>query len=121
MTPPPITVYALVAKSTESWAVAHNNAVMDYVAARMQPAPKHDFEQAILRLADAVAWYVNAYLRDNESPFDYVLGPYLGRVLGSIIGLLNGDVGRLDAGTVDSWCRDVAERIGWDMDIEEMK
>lgn len=98
----------------------HNVAVMDYVQ-RRDPLPEHDYEQAIIKLADAVALYVNAYVRENELPFDYVLGPYLGGVLGAIIGLLNGNTGRLDSGTVDKWCREVAEKIGWDLDIEEMQ
>lgn len=115
-----LSVYGLVAASSDDWAVAHNSAVMDYVQQRTVKM-EHDYEQAILRMADAVSQYVNAYVRENELPFDYVLGPYLGAILNAIIGLLVGNVGRLEAGTVDSWCRMMAERIGWDLDTEEMR
>jgi hypothetical protein len=51
---------------------------------------------------------------------DSYLTPELGAMLSGFVGLLSGPTGRLDGGTLDSWARGMAERIGWDLDTERV-
>jgi hypothetical protein len=50
---------------------------------------------------------------------DYVTGKAIGHMLDAFVELLNGPKGRLDAGTLDTWAREMATRIGYDMDRQE--
>jgi hypothetical protein len=52
---------------------------------------------------------------------DYILGGQgIGQMIDAARTLLNGDLGRLDAGTCDAYLCDLAERIGYDLDVMEM-
>lgn len=78
-------------------------------------------EFAIVRTMDAVTSLVNV-MRLNESR-DYVSAPYVGQMLSAFVGLLScvPNLGRLDAGSLDSWAREQAELIGYDIGLERMR
>ena len=81
----------------------------NFTAAAFPSLPQ---EEAIVALCDGVKWYLDTL--DGES--DYVLGAGVGQIIEGIRVLLNGDIGRLDAGTVDAWLCDAALAAGWDLD-----
>jgi hypothetical protein len=86
-----------------TWKVRHNAAITD-----PYPGP----ERAIVDLAKAI----DAYTALGVLP-DGVLSQYAAQLLQGFVGLLNGPTGdRLDCARLDSWARDAAERIGWDLD-----
>lgn len=93
----------------EHWRYRHNRALQD---------PEGP-EVGIVLLRRAIGQYViEAELAGANSPGewrDYVLGPEVGKLLSAFRGLLNGEVGRLDAGTLDMWARGMADRIGYDL------
>ena len=83
------------AKTAHGWGTAHLRAIA---------APKAAMEQALvemlsgwLRYADAVgaSW-------DSDIGSDQVLGPCWAQIGAGLRGLLNGDLGRLDGGTLDA-------------------
>lgn len=63
------------------------------------------------------AWlaYADAHKSRYESDIgqDYVLGPHWEAVGKGLLGLLNGDIGRLDAGTCDRVIKDSLHRAGF--------
>jgi hypothetical protein len=76
-------------------------------------------ETALVKMADAIALYGEmVVLADGER--DYVLGDFLGQMLSAFRGLLSGPRGRLHAGTCDRWCMEVAQAIGYDLDLHRM-
>lgn len=82
-------------------------------------SPATSSERAIVSLCDGVTEYLSGQDPDDDGVWlDYVLSPGVGSILVGIRALLNGDLGRLDAGTVDTFLMRVAEQIGWDMDAE---
>jgi hypothetical protein len=66
-------------------------------------------EAAIVGLLDAWVLYANCYRDRYESDIqnDYVIGEAWSTVADGILGLLDGELGRLDAGTIDSVIRDL--------------
>ena len=78
-------------------------------------APREGFEESIVGLTQAYFAYANAHKELYESLIgdDYVLGPQWAAVGAAIIGLLNGETGRLDCGTIDSMVRNTATDNGW--------
>ena len=83
-------------------------------------------ERPIVRLMEAIEAYVKQAERDAGAEQggwrDWVLGEHVGSLLDAFVGLLAGPIGnRLDAGTLDTWARRMAERIGYDMDMSEMR
>ena len=84
--------------------------------------PSTPYEEAIVMLCDGINWYVNAYAKvqgQDDSEMDYLTGDWVGTVIDGVRGMLNGDLGRLDGGTVDAWLLYVAEQIGYDCDTSE--
>jgi hypothetical protein len=91
-----------------------------HVAAVKQPRTLlENDESVIVDVAGAIRATVIAYTGDGQ-PADYVIGPSIGYLLAGFVGLLNGNLGRLDGGTCDSWARTMADRVGWCMDHESM-
>lgn len=97
----------------EHWRYAHNKAIQE---------PEGP-ERAIVLLRSAISEYVAdaewSSHCDHGQWRDYVLGPYVGALLSAFIGLLNGDLGRLDRGTLGDWAYVMADRIGYNMDTGE--
>lgn len=101
------------------WASRHNDAVMQHrwrKNGRLQLKDSHRAEHAILSLVDGI----EAYAATMSEP-DGVLTPALMEMVSGFRTLLNGDLGRLDGGTLDGWAWALAERLGWDLDIEDWK
>ena len=84
--------------------------------------PSTPYEIAIVALCEGIQRYVDAYAQTNnpeDSEMDYLTGDWVGNVIEGVRGMLNGDLGRLDGGTVDAWLLYVAEEIGYDCDASE--
>ena len=73
-------------------------------------------EVAIVGLLRAWCEYANRHRERFESGIgeDYVLGPEWARIGIAVRGLLNGESGRLDCGTLDGFILDVLQAEGYD-------
>lgn len=89
------------------WAKEHECAVYH---------PREDSERAIVELFTGRLRYADAHRRRYESGIgcDGVLGEEWAAIGKSLIGLLNGECGRLDCGTLDSLARNVLHSEGFD-------
>ena len=97
--------------SLDPWEVRHNNAVTC-------PTPT---EAILISMIQSVALYIRQQESVIDEPwFDYVLGVGIGEIIGGIRVLLNGDIGRLDGGTLDSVLWDLAARSSFDLDTMAM-
>jgi hypothetical protein len=96
------------------WGVEHNIALFN---------PRRGAEQAIVHLVRGVLCYCNMHSSEYESPVgeDYVLGPAIADILVAIRTLLNGEIGRLDAGTIDKWCLEMARYHSLDEHEESLR
>lgn len=107
-------VFALDAKPTRvdlpHWWSAHVRAVVDPMR----------FEKPIILLMDGLEAYANqyrsAYMESSLSD-DGVLGTEWLSIARALVGLLNGEHGRLDAGTVDAWVRALAREHGFEEEV----
>ena len=85
-----------ISKHTASdWMVRHKMAVL---------TPKSAFERALVHLLAGWLTYADAVKDTYGSGIggDYVLGPQWSRIGAAIRGLLDGEAGRFDCGTLDS-------------------
>lgn len=103
----------------EHWRYRHNAAIHDPEAL--------SGEVGIVLLRHAITQYIREAEETTGKPSpaigawrDPVLGPAIGAILSAFLTLLNGELGRLDAGTLDTWARGMAERIGYSLDTETM-
>lgn len=91
--------------NTGNWKNRHRNALANRVSEVNPIATMY------------VSWvqYANAHSRRFESGIgqDYVLGPEWERIGRALIGLLNGDCGALDCGTLDGNIRDTLSAEGY--------
>ena len=85
-----------------------------HIAAILAPSA---FEAAIVGMLAGWARYADAW-RSRESPIgnDYVLGPEWEAIGRGIHGLLNGETGRLDCGTLSAFIYDTLETEGFKRD-----
>lgn len=76
--------------------------------------PKPGFEHALVCLMHGLSEYADAHRRAYESAIgdDGVLGEHWRDIVASVVGLLNGEAGRLDCGTLDGQLRRLAEDNG---------
>lgn len=83
-----------------------------HIAATNDPA---GVEQPLLALLTSAQVYAEEYERHFGSYVgdDAVLGPAWADMLHSLIGLLNGPTGRLDAGVLDGMARKLARDHRW--------
>ena len=74
------------------------------------------FEVPIVSLIRALASYADAHLERYESPVgnDGVLGKEWLAIMQATRGLLNGELGRLDGGTLDGLLFELARHVGFD-------
>lgn len=94
-----------------AWEIRHNQAVTC-------PTPN---EAILISMIQSVDLYIRQAEVDADLPwYDYVLGVGIGEIIGGIRTLLNGDIGRLDGGTLDSVLCSLAERASFDLDVMEM-
>lgn len=84
-----------------------------HVAAWTEPQPA---EEAIVMLIRGAAVYADNHHKRFESKLgdDGVLGDPWAEILRSVLTLLNGDLGRLDGGTVDGLVRSMLSAEGFD-------
>jgi hypothetical protein len=82
--------------------------------------PRPGFELALVNFIGALQEYSDAHYETYKSHLadDYVIGDEWQTIAKSVIGLLTGEHGRLDGGSLDSRIRDIAERAGFTRDIE---
>jgi hypothetical protein len=96
----------------QAWENRHNQAVTC-------PTPG---EAVIIAMIQAVALYIRQQEEgtDDLPWYDYVLSVGVGEMIGGIRTLLNGDLGRLDGGTLDAVLWSLAERASFDLDLMRM-
>lgn len=82
------------------------------------PNPGH--ERAIRDLFVALEMYVNASHLEYGDAVDGVLSASLGDIVDGLRGLLNGDLGRFDGGTLDQFLMDISWDIGYCADHGRM-
>lgn len=77
--------------------------------------PKKIMEQAIVHACAALRHFGEGHRALYESPIgeDGVLGNYWLGMARALVGMLNGESGRLDCGTVDGSIRDMAREFGF--------
>jgi len=70
-------------------------------------APRTEFEKSFVELLSGWLRYADAHHNAYGSGIgaDYILGPAWAQIAGGLITLLNGDLGRLDGGTLDGLLR----------------
>ncbi len=80
--------------------------------------PRNGFEMAIAALFLGLNEYAEAHRDQYHSPVgdDGVLGEHWQAIASGLIGLLNGDTGRLDCGTLDGAIRSLATAHGVDLE-----
>jgi len=80
-------------------------------------------ERPLVALWQAVGQYAEAYEARYGSPIgkDGVLGPNWLAILDGFVGLLNGESGRLDCGSLDHEARELARRHGFsESEVDEL-
>jgi len=85
-------------RGTPNVGAAHHSAVM---------YPRPEFESPVLELLVGLAGYADAHRDRYESEVgeDGVLGDHFEEIARGLLGLLNGETGRLDCGTLDGAIR----------------
>jgi hypothetical protein len=73
-------------------------------------------EAAFMKILDGLESYAKAHRRDFEVDIgdDYVLGPAWLQIAGALQDLLDGEIGRIDAGKMDGHLRQLAYDLGFD-------
>ena len=114
--PPFVRAYHATTKIGTNWdrgAMWARNHVAAFTGAQ-------DNERVVINLVCALAQYLEGYgLRDehgdeqNLLAHDYVLGPAWSRIWVGARGLLNGECGRLDCGTIDGLLGELAYAAGY--------
>ena len=81
-------------------------------------APRAPFEPAYVHLLTGWLGYADAHNEQYQSGIgdDGVLGPHWARIGADLRGLLNGELGRFDGGTLDSLICRTLEAEGFDPD-----
>lgn len=76
--------------------------------------PNESFERALVAMIQAAALYADAHAERYGDAIgnDGVLGAHLAEVLSGIRGLLNGEAGRLDCGTLDAMVLAIVRTAG---------
>ena len=105
---------AMVGTATMSrssiWAVRHMAAVFK---------PRDGFESAFGAMLRGWLEYADSHAKACESRIgdDYVLGLEWESIGKALLGLLNGDIGRFDGGTLDHLIRETLKEQGFDLDV----
>jgi hypothetical protein len=93
------------------WKLHHNNALANPIGLEV-------IGGIIAHWAEYGFEHQNAY--ESTLSEDYVLGPAWAKIGEGLLALLNGDLGRLDGGTLDSVIRTSLQAQGWDPDTMEI-
>jgi predicted RNA methylase len=85
------------------------DSLREHAAAIANPAA--GFERPVVAMVKALAEYADAHRQRYGDPIrqDYILGEYWHMLGEALIGLLNGETGRLDCGTLDRTIRDLID------------
>jgi hypothetical protein len=102
--------------NTGGWKDRHNAAV--HRSAYAQPPVK--FETAIGLMVRGWQQYAKDHKAEYESPIgdDGVLGPEWLAIGKALLGLLNGQCGRFDCGTLDAFIRDTVHENGFPDELQ---
>lgn len=94
----------------DHWKDAHNRAVADV----LEGQARRPFETMLVSALFAWALYADDHRARYESPIgeDGVLGPKWRAIGLALRGLLNGELGRLDGGTLDAFILDTLKAEG---------
>ncbi len=85
-----------------------------HVAAWRKPI---GFEVPVVRLIEAIAMYADSHAARYDDPIgdDYVIGASWLDMISAVIGLLNGETGRLDCACLNGLLRDIAKSQNADL------
>lgn len=78
-------------------------------------------ERALVAMADGIADYVNAMYEDMPDGDVVAIKSGIGPILSGWQWLLNHETGRLDEGACESWVQHIAQVIGYDLGMREMR
>lgn len=97
------------ASEYEGWGAQHLHAVY---------CPRDGYEKALVQMLAGWLRYADAVQRSWDAGIgkDSVLGPCWAQIGSGLRGLLNGDLGRMDGGTLDSILCRTLETEGFDPD-----
>lgn len=104
--------------NTGGWQDRHDAAIK--VGTRPLFVERNPFETQIVRMLDAWKEYAADHKARYESPIgdDGVLGAYWESIGDALRGLLNGETGRLDCGTLDGFILDTMKENGIDTETK---
>lgn len=96
-----------------AWQTRHAETFRAWGHFPANPAP-FGHEAAVVQGIKAAAIYADAHAARFGSPIgeDGVLGPCFASILAGLLGLLNGETGRLDCGTLDGLIREIGRLAG---------
>jgi hypothetical protein len=102
----------LETEAIADWGFRHNTAVDHALDSR---CVVRNFETSLVHMLTAWAVYAESHKIRYESPIgeDFVLGTEWRQIGLSLRGLLNGETGRLDCGTLDSFILDTLKENGF--------
>jgi hypothetical protein len=108
-------------RETGSFAIRHRNAVADNISApiiALDNNPMRAFEAGLLHMLCGLTEYAGAHVRQYGSPIaeDGVLGVAWRESLAGLRQLLNGELGRLDGGTLDRAILELYKAAGFEGD-----
>ena len=97
------------AKAADAWAASHQWAIA---------CPKEGYEKALVQMLSGWLRYADAVQADWDAGIgkDGVLGPLWAQIGSQLRGLLNGELGRLDGGSLDRLLCRTLEAEGFDPD-----
>lgn len=101
--------------NSNGWQDRHNSAV---AGRRLLNNPHSDFEQALRQLLAGWDEYAQTHRKAYESAIgeDGVLGKHWEEIGDALRGLLNGELGRFDGGTLDAFILDTMRENGVDVE-----
>jgi hypothetical protein len=99
----------------EDWGERHQTAFLQASRLNVALRPAQAFEVALGDMLRALAAYADAHKARYESEIgtDGVLGQEWLAMASAFLGLLNGESGRFDCGTLDGCVRALALRVGF--------
>ncbi len=103
------------------WFDRHSQAVGSVLMAPTQPLSDsvRNFEAAILLQLRGLAMMAGAHVRRYEAPIahDGFIGPAFCQALAALRAMLNGELGRLDGGTLDHAILELHEAAGFEGEL----
>ena len=104
---------------TKNWRVNYERSSADRAHQQAYHSPRAGFESALVGFVNALGEYAAAHAKAYGSTIadDGVIGEEWQTIARGVLGLLNGERGRLDGGTIDGAIRDLARAAGFEEEL----